>query len=145
MDECFADSPDGTQSSEIEFEDNKEPPDEIRRGVVREGFAASILAYSTNFDWNQCWNNDVVSSFPTGSSDEEGSEQEELQVVELEYACVSNEYSERDEWWLFSPENPDAERWIEASTLERLKIESYGAYRVLNENEKLPPASSLSQ
>ena len=158
----------GPTYSTAPFISKEKKPDEIKRAVVRGGVrgvdkkkrtrrtkaemqaardlgalatlgAATTLAYSTNFDWNQCWNNDVVSSFPAGSSDEEGSEQEELQVVELEYACVSNEYSERDEWWLFSPENPDAERWIEASTLERLKIESYGTYRVLNENEKLPP------
>lgn len=66
---------------------------------------------------------------------------EPLEVVNLEYALISNEYTQRDEWWLLSPDNPESSRWIEAKDLEQAEVLAHETYKVLDEGQPLPPGN----
>ena len=66
---------------------------------------------------------DFASSWGNQKNPAMGELGEHGEVIELHYGMVSsNEYSERDGPWLFHPDNPDREGWLEANTLEELKV-----------------------
>ena len=64
---------------------------------------------------------------------------EDVELISMEFACVSNEFSERDEPWLFSPENPDRDGWLEAASLEELKVITQANMELLDADKPLPP------
>ena len=57
---------------------------------------------------------------------------------------TSSEFSEKKHGkWLFDPENPESSKWIEANSLEKLKVETKGTYNLLDEGEIPPPGSKI--
>ena len=61
-------------------------------------------------DWSQHWHDPVEQAYANILNATE--DPDELEVVRLEYCLISNEYSQRDEWWLFDEKNPESSRWI---------------------------------
>ena len=73
---------------------------------------------------------------PSGEPDDE----EDLELKGLEYAFVaSNEFTEKDEKWLFSPENPERPKWVESWSLEKLKVEAFKTFKNIKPGERPPP------
>ena len=92
--------------------------------------SSSTLAGGEKVDFSDGWGQEEKSS----PSDEEPEE-----VLEMIYGLVSNEFTERDEPWLFHPDNPDNESWLEANTLEELKAVTDSTMEFLDPTKPLPP------
>jgi hypothetical protein len=63
------------------------------------------------------------------------------EVLELHWCFVSNEFTERDEPWLFSDENPDSQGWLESNSLEKLKVLTQDTMQMLDPKLPLPPGT----
>lgn len=91
--------------------------------------SSSTLAGGEKVDFSESWGEEAEKTIP----------EEEEEVLELVYGLVSNEFSERDEPWLFHPDNPDSEGWLEANTLEELKVVTNSTMEFLDPSKPLPP------
>lgn len=90
------------------------------------------------------------SSTPSASSSAaaQTQEDEEDELVAIEYGIVdaearfkSNEFTEKDRDWLFSPDNSESGKWLEAHDLEKLRVKAHDTYELLKPDEKLPPGA----
>ena len=88
---------------------------------------------SRPLDFAQAWG-ERLSDPPQDRPPREGEEE----VLEMHIGMVaSNEYTEKDEHWLFTGD--EGEKWIEANSLERLKVVTAENMTLLDPQKPLPP------